>query len=138
MSTLYYIYIYIYTLHPRAGLSCEPRNLCFRWFFFNSSKQLIHFQKSSKFKFRRGRNTFQSDFWIYNIIIIISKLHLYTTTYFYYIFLFYFETVEKVSLKDVGGVVCVYFVCVYTNIFETFHPKKTIVFPSTLHPNILH
>jgi hypothetical protein len=49
---------------------------------------------------------------------------------------------EKVSLKDVGGVVCVYcvcVVCVYIHIYiEISHPKKTIVLPSTLHPNILH
>ncbi len=39
-------------------------------------------------------------------------IHYYTTSYFYYIFLFYFETVEKLSLRDVGGVLCVYCVCI--------------------------
>ena len=45
-------------------------------------------------------------------LLLVNYIY-YTTTYFYYIFLFYFETVEKVSLKDVGGVVCVLCVCVY-------------------------
>ena len=97
---------------------------------------------SSIFKFRRVRNIFQSDFWIYNIIIIISKVHL----LYYYIFLLHiliwFWDSRKGESKRCRRcsvcVLCVCSVCVYTYIFEISHPKKTIVFPSTLHPNILH
>ncbi len=103
-----------------CALSCEPRNLCFR----DSFSTIVN-----------NSFIFKNHFWN----IQYYYYYYYITLLYYYIFLFYFETVEKVSLKDVGGVVCVYCVCVYIHMYLKYLIlKKKIVFPSTLHPNILH